>query len=79
MRLLRAKSGTRTRDPRITNALLYQLSHPGDVFSEIECKDNAFFPFCCTISIFVFNFAVKFGLPTPSPKTDDEERKRMKC
>ena len=25
----RATSGTRTRDPRITNALLYQLSHIG--------------------------------------------------
>ena len=25
----RATSGTRTRDPRITNALLYQLSHHG--------------------------------------------------
>ncbi len=27
--LNRATSGTRTRDPRITNALLYQLSHHG--------------------------------------------------
>ena len=26
---LGATSGTRTRDPRITNALLYQLSHHG--------------------------------------------------
>ena len=28
-RLNGATSGTRTRDPRITNALLYQLSHHG--------------------------------------------------
>ena len=26
----RAEDGTRTRDPRITNALLYQLSHFGN-------------------------------------------------
>ena len=26
---MRAEDGTRTRDPRITNALLYQLSHFG--------------------------------------------------
>ena len=25
-----AEDGTRTRDPRITNALLYQLSHIGE-------------------------------------------------
>ena len=28
--ILRATCGTRTRDPRITNALLYQLSQGGD-------------------------------------------------
>ena len=26
-----AEDGTRTRDPRITNALLYQLSHFGNI------------------------------------------------
>ena len=34
-----ADKGTRTPDPRITNALLYQLSHIG----ETECKDKLFF------------------------------------
>ena len=35
----RADKGTRTPDPRITNALLYQLSHIG----KTECKDKPFF------------------------------------
>jgi hypothetical protein len=38
----RATSGTRTRDPRITNALLYQLSHHG-FFSFSGCKGNEYF------------------------------------
>ena len=33
----RADSRTRTGDPRITNALLYQLSHIGS-FSKISCS-----------------------------------------
>ncbi len=33
----RADSRTRTGDPRITNALLYQLSHIGS-FSKITCS-----------------------------------------
>ena len=36
---LRADTRTRTGDPRITNALLYQLSHIGDCV----CKGIAFF------------------------------------
>ena len=35
--LERADSRTRTGDPRITNALLYQLSHIGN-FSMISCS-----------------------------------------
>ena len=31
--LVRADNETRTRDPRITNALLYQLSHIGTLFA----------------------------------------------
>gem|GEM_PF-6229193 len=31
--LFGAEDGTRTRDPRITNALLYQLSHFGSIFA----------------------------------------------
>ena len=38
--LLRADSRTRTGDPRITNALLYQLSHIGNC----GCKGKCFFP-----------------------------------
>ena len=38
----RATSGTRTRDPRITNALLYQLSHHGFSFQS-DCKGNEIF------------------------------------
>ena len=32
---LRATGRTRTADPRITNALLYQLSHSGDAFGKL--------------------------------------------
>ena len=45
----RADSRTRTGDPRITNALLYQLSHIGNIsqiscssFFESECKGSKF-------------------------------------
>ena len=34
----RADTGTRTRDLRITNALLYQLSHIGETFAKILTK-----------------------------------------
>ena len=37
--IIRADKGTRTPDPRITNALLYQLSHIG----KTDCKGNSFF------------------------------------
>ena len=37
--ILRATCGTRTRDPRITNALLYQLSQGGALFLN-DCKDT---------------------------------------
>ena len=43
--IFRATGRTRTGDPRITNALLYQLSHNGNVsadIAEIECKSTAF-------------------------------------
>ena len=41
MIILRAEDGTRTRDPRITNALLYQLSHFGNaLFFKNRCKDK---------------------------------------
>ena len=33
-----AEDGTRTRDPRITNALLYQLSHFGNICSKAGAK-----------------------------------------
>ena len=33
-----AEDGTRTRDPRITNALLYQLSHFGIICSKAGAK-----------------------------------------
>ncbi len=39
LRLLRADTQTRTEDPRITNALLYQLSYIG----ETEGKVTAFY------------------------------------
>ena len=45
-----ADSRTRTGDPRITNALLYQLSHIGSLSKisllESGCKGNTFFCFC---------------------------------
>ena len=37
--ILRATCGTRTRDPRITNALLYQLSQGGMNLTKNFCKD----------------------------------------
>ena len=36
-----AEDGTRTRDPRITNALLYQLSHYR-IATFYHCKINEF-------------------------------------
>lgn len=40
-----AEDGTRTRDPRITNALLYQLSHFGNElnFSKAGAKITVFY------------------------------------
>ena len=45
IRYSRATGRTRTGDPRITNALLYQLSHNGNTSAddaEIGCKSTAF-------------------------------------
>ena len=51
IRYSRATGRTRTGDPRITNALLYQLSHNGKSFAidygenhKCDCKSTAFFP-----------------------------------
>ena len=38
--ILRATCGTRTRDPRITNALLYQLSQGGIIFYLLQRYEN---------------------------------------
>ena len=59
---VRADSRTRTGDPRITNALLYQLSHIGNIsqisllfFSKADAKVRNFFEttkyFCLKVSI----------------------------
>ena len=51
--LLRADNETRTRDPRITNALLYQLSHIGIKQKTSVCKTGSWLPwlFCeCNVS-----------------------------
>ena len=39
---LRAKNGTRTRDPNLGKVVLYQLSY----FRNCECKDKMLFCFC---------------------------------